>query len=265
MANAKAAFDNAAATTATKRNRVVVVFTDGIPGSGSWGNSTISNSANPAIQTSYELKNTYGATVYTIGMLNDANPELEISDESNDSARTNKFLHYLSSNYPNAKSMSDGGTGSNQGYYLSASDTASLEAIFKKISESISTPSISLGSETVIRDVLAEQFTMPANASDIKVYTADATSANGASWASPVLSNLQPTIGLLYTSINNMVGNEKKQSANSAFLLPGWPDRARKNAAFFAVFFSELGHFGLSLQKVQLKRSSRCSSQPSRV
>lgn len=194
MANAKAAFDNAAATTATKRNRVVVVFTDGIPGSGSWGNSTISNSANPAIQTSYELKNTYGATVYTIGMLNDANPELEISDESNDSARTNKFLHYLSSNYPNAKSMSDGGTGSNQGYYLSASDTASLEAIFKKISESISTPSISLGSETVIRDILAEQFTMPANASDIKVYTADATSANGATWASPVLSNLQPTI-----------------------------------------------------------------------
>lgn len=193
MTNAKEAFANAASAAPGKRNRVVVVFTDGIPGSGSWNSTTISNSANPAIQTSYELKNTYGATVYTIGMLNDANPELEISNETNDSARTNKFLHYLSSNYPNAQSMNDGGAGSNQGYYLSASDTASLNAIFKKISESISAPSISLGSETVIKDVLTEQFVMPANTSDIKVFTADATSANGATWDSPKLSNLQAT------------------------------------------------------------------------
>ena len=91
MALAEQAFDDAAPTTATTRNRIVVVFTDGIPGSGSWGSTTIDNSANPAISTSYTLKNTYGATVYTIGMLNDANPELEISDDSNDSARTNKF------------------------------------------------------------------------------------------------------------------------------------------------------------------------------
>ncbi len=195
MANAKNAFANAASTAPGKRNRVVVVFTDGEPGSGTWNDQTISGSANPAIQASYDLKNTYGATVYTIGMLDDANPELEISDKDDDSARTNKFLHYLSSNYPNAQSMDNGGTGgSNQGYYLSASDTASLNAIFKKISESISAPSISLGSETVIKDVLTEQFVMPANTDDIKVYTADATSANGASWASPVLSNLQPTI-----------------------------------------------------------------------
>lgn len=194
MTNAKEAFEKAAITASGKRNRVVVVFTDGVPGSGTWDSDTIKYSANPAIQASYELKNTYGATVYTIGMLDDANPELEISDEKDDSSRTNKFLHYLSSNYPKAQSMNDGGTGSNQGYYLSASDTASLNAIFKKISESISAPSISLGSEAVIKDVLTEQFVMPANASDIKVFTADATSANGASWASPVLSNLQPTI-----------------------------------------------------------------------
>ena len=193
MTNAKEAFTNAASTAPGKRNRVVVVFTDGIPGSGTWNDTTISGSANPAIKTSSELKNTYGATVYTIGMLDDANPELEISDGTDDSSRTNKFLHYLSSNYPNAQSMNNGGTGSNQGYYLSASDTASLNAIFKKISESISAPSISLGSETVIKDVVAPQFVMPADASDIKVYTADATSANGASWASPVLSNLQAT------------------------------------------------------------------------
>ena len=78
-------------------------------------------------------------------------------------------------------------------YYLTANDSTSLNNIFQTISNNISTPSISLGSETVIKDVLTEQFVMPANASDIKVYTADATSANGASWDSPKLSNLQAT------------------------------------------------------------------------
>lgn len=173
MTLAKSAFDNAAVSTVTTRNRIVVVFTDGIPGSGDWESSTITNSANPAIAASYDLKNDYGATIYSIGMLDDANPELEISDETNDAARTNKFLHYLSSNYPNAKSMSDGGSGSNQGYYLSASDTASLDAIFKKISENISTPTISLGSNTVVKDVVAQYFTVPENTSDIKIFTAD--------------------------------------------------------------------------------------------
>lgn len=172
MTNAKNVFDTAASTTSTTRNRIVIVFTDGIPGSGTWNNTTINNSANPAISTSNTLKNTYGATVYTIGMLDDADPSLEISDNSDDAARTNKFLHYLSSNYPNATSMSNGGSGSNAGYYLSASDTASLTAIFRKISENISTPTISLGTETVVKDVVTQYFNVPAQG-DIKLYTVD--------------------------------------------------------------------------------------------
>ena len=154
------------------RNRIVVIFTDGIPGSGTWNNSTINSSANPAIEDSYTLKNTYGATVYTIGMLTDADPELEISDENDDSARTNKFLHYLSSNYPQAQSMSNGGAGSNQGYYLSASDTASLDAIFEKIYDQIATPSIELGAEAVVEDTISTYFERVPG-SEISVYTAD--------------------------------------------------------------------------------------------
>lgn len=172
MSNAKSVFDNAAASASLSRKRVVVVFTDGIPGTGSWSDSTISESANPAIATSRKLKNDYKATVYTIGMLADANPELEISDEANDAARTNKFLHYLSSNYPNASSMSNGGSGSNKGYYLSASDIASLQSIFSKIAQEIETPTIELDTSTEVRDVVTPYFTMPAEAS-VKTYTAD--------------------------------------------------------------------------------------------
>ena len=172
LANAVTVFDNAAPTTSTERKRVVVIFTDGIPGSGTWNNETINGSANPAISSANTLKNTYGATVYTIGMLDDANPGLEISDKEDDSARTNKFLHYLSSNYPNAKSMSNGGSGGNNGYYLSAGDTASLDAIFTKIAEEISTPSIRLTSEAVIKDVVTPTFTVP-TADKINIYTED--------------------------------------------------------------------------------------------
>lgn len=171
MANAESVFQNAAPAETAQRKRVVVVFTDGIPGSGTWSSDTISKSADPAISSANTLKNIYGATVYSIGMLDDANPELEISNESNDAARTNKFLHYLSSNYPNATSMSNGGSGSNQGYYLSASDTASLTAIFEKISQEIATPSIPLDSTTVIKDIIAPTFTVPENTQAIKLYT----------------------------------------------------------------------------------------------
>ncbi|MDD6320077.1 MAG: VWA domain-containing protein, partial [Oscillospiraceae bacterium] len=175
LANAVEQFKKASSTSATERKHVVVVFTDGIPGSGDWTYDETTTSANSAIEYAYQLKNTYGATVYTIGMLEDADPELNISQDqgNSDVVRTNRFLHYLSSNYPNARSMTNGGTGSNAGYYLSASDTDSLNAIFEKISEEIQTPSIQLGSSTVIKDIVTPYFEMPADASDIHLYTVD--------------------------------------------------------------------------------------------
>lgn len=171
LANAKSVFDNAAPTSTTERKRVVIVFTDGIPGTGDWNDSQTTESARTAISTAYNLKQTYGATVYTIGMLTDANPELAISDKDSDSARTNKFLHYVSSNYPNAQSMSNGGSGGNSGYYLSASDIGSLNAIFTKISEEIATPGIQLDAETQIRDIITPQFTVPTGVNEIRLYT----------------------------------------------------------------------------------------------
>lgn len=216
MNDAKSVFDNAEATTATQRKRVVVVFTDGIPGSGTWNSTTINGSANPAINTAYDLKNTYGATVYTIGMLTDANPELEISDKDNNAARTNKFLHYVSSNYPNAKSMSNGGEGGNKGYYLSASDMESLNAIFTKISEEIATPAINLDGKAVVKDVISPYFAAPANATNIKVYTDKYNGTVFANQPEDVTNTIKPqlvgdTISVTGFDFNaNFVSKEKK-------------------------------------------------------
>ena len=173
LSQAISAFDNASATPNTPRNRVVVIFTDGIPGSGYWyDNTTISGSANPAIASANELKNKYGATVYTIGMLSGANPAAPIDMGTSDDARTNRFLHFLSSNYPNATNMDNGGTGGNKGYYLAASDSSTLNEIFEKISQKIQTPTMELGTETVVKDIVTPYFNMPSNTSAIKLYTA---------------------------------------------------------------------------------------------
>lgn len=60
-------------------------------------------------------------------------------------------------------------------YYLTANDSASLDKIFTTISQNIGSTNIDLDSKTVIRDVVTPYFTLPENASDIHVYTADCT------------------------------------------------------------------------------------------
>ena len=73
------------------RNRIIVFFTDGEPGD---GDSFSTNEANSTIGKAYTSKNTYGATVYTVGFYSKA------------STKITNFMNYLSSNYPNAQSMS---------------------------------------------------------------------------------------------------------------------------------------------------------------
>lgn len=72
------------------RNRIIVFFTDGEPGD---GDSFSTNEANSTIGKAYTSKNTYGATVYTVGFYSKA------------STKITNFMNYLSSNYPNAQAM----------------------------------------------------------------------------------------------------------------------------------------------------------------
>lgn len=75
------------------RRRIVVVFTDGQPGFDGYDK----DEASAAVGKSYIAKNTYGATVYTVGLY------------SNASTNVTNFMNYLSSNYPKAQSMDDNG------------------------------------------------------------------------------------------------------------------------------------------------------------
>ena len=72
------------------RSRIVVMFTDGEPGDGSKFEADV---ANAAIKESYATKNTYGATVYAVGLYTSA------------SDNTTNFMNCVSSNCPNAQSM----------------------------------------------------------------------------------------------------------------------------------------------------------------
>ena len=160
------------------RNRVVIVFTDGAPTD---YNGFQKNVANSAISTASTIK-AGGTTVYTIGIFSGADassagtePSGDLSNSSSQlTAACNWFMQNVSSNNGAPRWPS---------YYLSAGDADSLNSIFQQISNNITTggSSTTLGSETVIKDIISPYFTLPtgASASDIRLDTYACTGKNG--------------------------------------------------------------------------------------
>ena len=157
----------------SKRKQLVIMFTDGKPTS--W-DTFDENIANDAIGTSKGLKD-QGTTVYTIGVFNGADPS-STSD-------VNKYMNYVSSNYPAAESLTKPGNGNyTNGYYLAASSADGLNKIFTSISNTITTPSttVTLDSNAVMKDILSDDFTLPEgyNAGDkITVSTVPGSTEDG--------------------------------------------------------------------------------------
>lgn len=249
----------------TSRQKVVIVFTDGVPTTSSDFDVDV---ADAAINTAKSMKDK-GVTVYSIGIFSGANPnELYGASGFNtnsdgtinsqwikdtwglfpgtdfpeaDRPAGNRFLNYLSSNYSAAGSVGltrvTSGLGvfhykitykiienfdrTANGYYLTASDSASLNQIFQTISENIQTPTISLGSETVVKDIVSPYFTIPSNTSDVKVYVADATSASGATWATREETDLTPDVNGSTIIVSGFDFNENFVS-----------DKAKENGSF---------------------------------
>ena len=175
------------------RTRVVIAFTDGMPGTGNWNTLIFGNDdevANQTIEISKNLKAARtdtnkggGATVYTVGIFDGADgktvPDYEDVNGASPYAKkvrqTNRFLHLTSSNFPEASSRQFSGSQNvnGLGYYLTAGNSDKLNEIFQTISEQIGSANIDLGATTKIRDVVTPYFTMPENASAISLYTAD--------------------------------------------------------------------------------------------
>lgn len=153
-----------------QRNRVVILFTDGVPG---WSGYE-SNVANSAITQASTAKNTYGATVYSIGIFAGADATSPGNQNGDETAKANWFMQNVSSN---------NGTPRTSSYYLSAGDADSLNSIFQQISNNITTggSSTTLGSETVVKDIISPYFTLPADATadNIKIDTYACTGKTG--------------------------------------------------------------------------------------
>ncbi|MCT6782874.1 Spy0128 family protein [Collinsella aerofaciens] len=114
--------------------KVVVFFTDGSPTSSSGFEAEVANSA---IRSAKNLKNK-GTDIYAIGIFDGANPN-DVPTEKRTS-RENKFMHAVSSNYPDANSYKSDELGTraeNSDYYKSATSASELEKIFEEISGSI--------------------------------------------------------------------------------------------------------------------------------
>lgn len=152
-----------------KRNRVVIVFSDGVPG---WSGYD-SNTANSAITQAETAKNTYGATVYSIGIFHGADATSAGNQNGNETEKANWFMQQVSSN---------NGTPQSPSYYLSAADAGTLNSIFQQISDQIETggTTSTLTSDAVVKDIISPQFTLPAGttAANITVETYACTGKN---------------------------------------------------------------------------------------
>lgn len=149
-------------TTAT-RNKIIVVFTDGEPGDYGF-NAGVAKSA---ISTASTSKTVYNAKVYSVGIFSGA----DVSDDltPNYELNANKFMHLISSNYPNAKvnnqnNIVPGDRDPNGTYYKSASTSSELNNIFAEIAQDTvgGSASIALGKSAVSRDIISNDFELPA-------------------------------------------------------------------------------------------------------
>lgn len=203
-------------------SKVVIVFTDGMPGNSGFDAKV----ATSAIASAKSMKDA-GVTVYTVGIFTGANVGQLYGDtgfryNSNGSVGSywanwitsdgidvpagNRFLNYVSSNFKNASEIGlksyDYGYGwvvtknftrDKTGYYMTASNSTALNNIFTSISQTIGSANIDLGSETVIKDIVTPYFTVPQNAGAIRLST---VAYNGSAFGAPVAADPSVTAAI---------------------------------------------------------------------
>lgn len=114
--------------------KIVVFFTDGKPTSFSEFDSDVANAAVTAAKKMKDGK----ATVYTIGIFSGADPAADPSKKG--TSDVNKFMHAVSSNFPDATSYASDKLGTraeNSDYYKSATNAEELKKVFDDISKAI--------------------------------------------------------------------------------------------------------------------------------
>ena len=171
------------------RQKIIIMFTDGEP---NHGNGFSDSVAAATINKAQELKEK-NVTIYTIGVLKGADPELDPTLAS--TSDINKYLHAVSSNYPDATATNNftvtwGNTGSyTDGFYKTATTSSELNSIFQEIQNSVGSAKIDLGSQTVLKDIVGTGFALPENfnsSDDAKIELFTATYTGNDTFADPV-------------------------------------------------------------------------------
>ena len=122
--------------------KIVIFFTDGAPTAYSDFDASVASSAVASAKT---MKGK-GATVYAVGIFSGVNPSADPTAAG--TSNENKFMHAVSSNYPEASYTQSGGyfggwnwklgaRAEGSDYYKSASNAAELEKVFDDISSEI--------------------------------------------------------------------------------------------------------------------------------
>lgn len=152
--------------TDSSRKKVAIMFTDGEPTS---GNSFETAVANGAITAAKALKDS-GTTIFTVGCFS-----------STPSTNTTNYMNYVSSNYPNATSLTSGEASVSTKYYSTAATSVDLTGIFQTISQEIGGASVTLTATTVLKDTISDYFNLDESVDGsrkIEVHTETCTSIN---------------------------------------------------------------------------------------
>ncbi len=151
------------------RSAAVIMMTDGVPGAGA-NSSDNDTTANAAILTSNAIKNDIGGFVYSV----------QLGDASGDYANMGKYLDYVSSEYPDALSLTESGdpdiqeiTYHHDVKFGDVSLTNLVSNMFVDIKNNSTNSVAVLESNTIIKEHISDNFVIP-EGTEIKVYTADA-------------------------------------------------------------------------------------------
>lgn len=111
--------------------KIVIFFTDGSPNHSNGFDDSV---ASDAVSAAKDMK-VKGGTVYTVGIFDGVNPSADPAAWK--TAKENKFMHAVSSNYPNATyngwSWNFGERAEGSDYYKSASNAEELKQVFEGI------------------------------------------------------------------------------------------------------------------------------------
>ena len=182
-----------------QREKVVILFTDGAPGSGyinyGPGEGDHPDWVTPGIKAAKEMKDD-GVTVYCVGLFPSADG-YGAEDISYDVTKNgqgtpgffenaNCFLHLVSSNYPNATGIQKGkwgalsgeyseASGKEHSYYLGTENADDLSEVFSQLSTVLNPGSttVKLTDTAVVRDVVTDDFQIKytGETADVTAYT----------------------------------------------------------------------------------------------